>query len=316
MNTIEMGDARILIKKVEDDSVSAVYFDPPFKTGRKFKLTPSSDIGFDDIFANDKDYIALIEPIIVESKRALTKDGSFFFHISAAEMFIPEALCRKHFDFVRPIFWKRSRSKNNIKNKLGAVTDVIFWCSTSKKPKFNLVYQPLDAYYSENSYKNKDKRGNYALGHIVYSKTQKAKDENRYYEFTIGERSWNPQYGWRVDRDELQRLLDDDRIHIPLKRGNLYRKIYKHESKGKPATDIWDDIHSIAMGSESRKYPTQKPVSLLERIVEMSTDAGDVVLDPMCGSGTTAVAAKKLGRGYIIFDQNPDAIKIAKENLK
>ena len=48
----------------------------------------------------------------------------------------------------------------------------------------------------------------------------------------------------------------------------------------------------------------------------MSTDAGDVVLDPMCGSGTTAVAAKKLGRGYIIFDQNPDAIKIAKENLK
>jgi DNA modification methylase len=315
VNIVKCGDARILIKEIVDDTVSAIYFDPPFKTGRTFKLDPTSDIGFDDIFENDRDYIDLIEPIIIASKRVLKNDGSFFFHISAAEMFIPEALCRKHFRLVQPIFWKRSRSKNNVKNKLGAVTDIIFWCSQSKKPKFNLVYQPLDAYYSENSYKNKDERGNYALGHIVYGKTQKSKNQSRYYEFNIENRAWNPQYGWRVEREELQRLFDSGRIHIPLKRGNLYRKIYKHESRGKPATDIWDDIHSIAMGKEERKYPTQKPVSLLERIINMSTDPGDIVLDPMCGSGTTGIAAKKLGRKYILFDNNKDAVDITEQNL-
>jgi len=312
---IREGDARELIKEVSDASIASVYFDPPFKTGRKFVLAPDSDIGFDDIFSTDKEYIDLVEPVVAGCKRALKDDGSFFFHISAAEMFIPEALCRKHFPFVTPIFWKRSRSKNNIKNKLGAVTDVIFWCSKKKNPKFNLVYQPLDEYYSANSYKNKDSRGNYALGHIVYGRTQRAKNPERYYEFVVGEKTYKPEYGWRVDKSELERLMGENRVHIPKAKGNLYRKIYKHESKGKPATDIWDDIHGIAMGSEERLYPTQKPIALLKRIIEMSTNEGDTVLDPMAGSGTTGRASLDLGRKAVLFDMNPDATKIMKTKL-
>ena len=98
---------------------------------------------------------------------------------------------------------------------------------------------------------------------------------------------------------------------MPTKKGaNLYKKIYLHENPGKPCTDLWDDIHSISQGSEERKYPTAKPIKLLERLIEISTNVGDYVYDPMCGSGTTAKAANNLNRKCIINDINPDIIEI------
>ena len=141
---IKEGDALELLKALDDSNVSCVYFDPPFNTGRVFKLTSNSEVGFNDVWETDNDYVNLIEPTLVELKRVMKKDASLFFHISVAEMFIPEMLCRKHFKNVQPIFWKKSRSKNNIKKKLGATIDIIFWCSGDKNRKFNMVYQPLD----------------------------------------------------------------------------------------------------------------------------------------------------------------------------
>jgi site-specific DNA-methyltransferase (adenine-specific) len=306
-----LGDARELIKEVPDHSIATVYFDPPFNTGNDFRLNTEKDaIGFSDVFSSDNEYANLVEPILEDASRVLKPDGSLFFHISAEEMLIPYVLCQKHFEKVQPIFWNRCRSKNNVKNKLGAVTDIIFWCS-GKKPKYNLVYQPLDAYYAENSYKNKDSRGNYALGHLTYTATQKTGRNDRYYKMSIEGVDYTAPFGWRVSREGLEDLIAEDRVHIPSKNGSkLYRKIYKHESKGKPATNLWDDIHSIAMGDQERKYPTQKPVKLVERIIEMTTDPGDIVLDPMAGAGTTGVAARNLGRKALLFEKNPDAISI------
>tara|TARA_B100000963_G_scaffold341425_1_gene341106 strand:- start:2627 stop:3019 length:393 start_codon:yes stop_codon:yes gene_type:complete len=121
-----------------------------------------------------------------------------------------------------------------------------------------------------------------------------------------------------MSEEDLQSLIDDDRIHFPKnkKNANPYKKIYAHESKGKPSTDYWDDLHSIAMGSEERVYPTQKPVALMKRIIEMSTDAGDTILDPVAGAGTTGVAASLLDRNYIMFDISEDAIEACKRRIK
>jgi len=321
MNKIQLGDSRELLKQLEDVSVDTVYFDPPFNSNRKYRLTSSDDsIGFDDIFKSDDEYVNLVEPMVKECARALKKDGSFFFHISAEQMLIPQMICSKFFSRVQPIFWKRSRSKNNVKTKLGACTDVIFWCSHVAKPKFNMVYQPLDPYYAKNSYKNKDARGNYALGHVCYTRTQapdKSKSD-RYYSITHNNKTYTPTYGWRMSKDNLKVMIADDRIHFPKakKNANPYKKIYAHESKGKPSTDYWDDLHSIAMGSEERIYPTQKPVSLMRRIIEMSTNVGDVILDPVAGAGTTGVAASQLGRNYILFDISEEAIEACKRRIK
>jgi DNA modification methylase len=320
MNIIRLGDSRRLLEELEDNMVNVVYLDPPFNSNRKYRLTSSDDsIGFDDIFSTDQEYVDLVAPMVKECARVLKKNGSFFFHISADQMLIPHMICSKYFKKVQPIFWKRSRSKNNVKTKIGACTDVIFWCSHSEKPKFNMVYQPLDAYYAENSYKNKDNRGNYALGHVCYTKTQapdRKKTPHRYYEINHGGKIYNPQYGWRMSRENLEALIADERIHFPTKRGNPYKKIYAHESKGKPSTDYWDDIHSIAMGVEERVYPTQKPVALLRRMIEMTSNEGDIVLDPTAGSGTTGVASSQLGRQYILFDISEDAIEACERRIK
>jgi len=84
----------------------------------------------------------------------------------------------------------------------------------------------------------------------------------------------------------------------------------------KKATDVLDVPALNNMADERVGYPTQKPVALLEMLVGACCPPGGVVYDPCCGSGTTLVAAKNLGRGYVGSDQNPEAIKVAQDRLK
>ena len=87
--------------------------------------------------------------------------------------------------------------------------------------------------------------------------------------------------------------------------------------RGKKVEDWWSDIPGGGHLPKKERvgYPTQKPVKLLERIILASSNKGDLVFDPFCGSGTTLVAAKRLERKYIGCDINPDAVKLAKERL-
>ena len=85
--------------------------------------------------------------------------------------------------------------------------------------------------------------------------------------------------------------------------------------KAKYHVSVWTDIsQTYRYRSETCNYPTQKPLKLLERIIRASSNQGDIVLDPFCGSGTTLRSAKTLGRKYIGIDQNPEAIRIS-ENI-
>ena len=288
-----------------------IYFDPPFNSKRNYKLNVDSDIGFADKWADDE-YYNFIKTMIDKLHDMLEKKGTLFFHISSACMFIPEIILRQKFKFVEPIFWKKCRSKNNVKNKLGSTIDIIWKCNKVLKPKFNIVLQPKDPTYLKNSFKNKDDLGNYALGHLVTEKTKKG----YIYSIEIAGKIFNPKSGWRIKKSELQNLVQQNRVHLPKKEGaNLYKKIYLHENPGKPCSDLWDDIHSITQGNEIRKYPTAKPIKLLERLVLISTDPGDHVLDPMCGSGTTGEACEKLNRKCTLIDQNNDVLEIVQSRF-
>lgn len=81
-------------------------------------------------------------------------------------------------------------------------------------------------------------------------------------------------------------------------------------------SDVWSDIHRIRHKKRRDEHPCQLPVPLLERLILMSTDEGDIVFDPFVGTGTTAVAAKRLGRKYIGIDIDPQYIKITEKNLR
>ncbi len=91
--------------------------------------------------------------------------------------------------------------------------------------------------------------------------------------------------------------------------------ILAKEKKGVPFSDVWSIPFLNPKAKERVGYPTQKPILLLERIIQISTDSGDTVLDPFCGSGTTLVAAKLLGREYIGIDSSIEAIRLAEKRL-
>lgn len=84
---------------------------------------------------------------------------------------------------------------------------------------------------------------------------------------------------------------------------------------GPLVSDVWTDIHRIKHNKYRDEHPCQLPIHLLERIILMSTDEGDIVLDPFIGAGTTAVAAKRLGRKYIGIDIDETYVKITKNKL-
>lgn len=88
------------------------------------------------------------------------------------------------------------------------------------------------------------------------------------------------------------------------------------EKKGVPLSDVWEIPYLNPKAKERVGYPTQKPILLLERIIELVTDEGDTVLDPFCGSGTTLVASKLLNRKYIGLDQSEEAIELSKKRLE
>lgn len=143
----------------------------------------------------------------------------------------------------------------------------------------------------------------------------------------------NPRYGCRRAHDTILYYSKGEHptwnvIYRPYSQAKLSRynkddkrtpeELERIHKRGKVAEDWWDDIPSFSSASRSGEisgYPTQKPLALLRRIIKASSNAGDVVLDPFCGSGTTLVAAKELGRKFIGIDANPDAIAVAKRRL-
>jgi site-specific DNA-methyltransferase (adenine-specific) len=92
--------------------------------------------------------------------------------------------------------------------------------------------------------------------------------------------------------------------------------VYRGQKKGVPLSDVWEIPFLNPKARERTGYPTQKPVLLLQRIIQIASDPGDLVLDPFCGSGTTLVAAEMLGRHGIGIDISKEAIKLTRKRLQ
>ena len=100
------------------------------------------------------------------------------------------------------------------------------------------------------------------------------------------------------------------------KRDNQGNVVWGKEKKGVPLSNVWEIPYLNPKAAERTGYPTQKPILLLERIIEIATDEGDLVLDPMCGSGTSLVAAKLLNRHWLGIDKEADAVEMARARLE
>jgi DNA modification methylase len=301
--SLYINDANDIADKL--NNIDFIYMDPPYDTNRDFTLNSKSDnTGFSDKWGSNS-YESWLSTLVSNLKKTLSNKGTLVIHISSENSFVIEKILRDNFINIEKIYWKRCHGKNTVKNKFGAVIDILF-VAYDKKRIFNEVRIPIEE-DSVWAFKNKDDVGSYSLGALKHDRTRKG------YIYTIEHNGiqYENEYGWKLSKDVVEKMISENRIHFVPKSKNMYIKVYKHDHKGKPLSNLWDDIHSITRTSKDpRLYPTQKPQKLLERLIQIFTNPDSTILDPVCGSGTTGFVADKLNRKCILIDMNEEVLPI------
>jgi site-specific DNA-methyltransferase (adenine-specific) len=213
-------------------------------------------------------------------------------------------------NFINEVIWRRQNAKGLAFTRFASNHDVILKYSKSSQRVWHAQYKGHDPAYLEKFYRflERESGRRYRLADL----TNPNKDRpNLTYEFLGVTRVW------RWTRERMQKAYEDGLI-VQTRPGSVPSlKRYLDEQEGTPVDDIWDDILPIqAQAAERLGYPTQKPLALLERIVQASSDPGALVLDPFCGCGTAIAAAQKLGRHWIGIDITHWAIALQKYRLK
>lgn len=261
-------------------------------------------------------YLVMMTTRLIELHRVLKPTGSLYLHCDTSASHYLKIVLDVIFsveNFRHEITWKRSHAHSDSKQGrkgYGNIADIILFYTKSEKYTFNTQYQPYSQEYIDKYYRYKDPDGRrYWLDNLTGPG---------------GASKGNPQYEvmgvtryWRYSEKKMNELIAQGRV-VQSKPGNVPQyKRYLDEMPGIPLQNIWNDIDPINMMAKERLgYPTQKPVALLERIINVSSNENDIVLGPFCGCGTAIHAAQKLKRCWIGIDITHLAIALQKYRLK
>ena len=270
-----------------------------------------SVLGRSDMMA----YISMMAARLEVLQLVLKPTGSLYLHCDPSASHYLKIVLDGVFgrtNFRTEVSWRRQNAHNDTKQgrrQYGNVRDVIFFYSKSDDWIWNPQYTPYDPAYIEQSYRyiEPDTGRRFTLSDMTGPG---------------GAAKGNPEYEilgvrrhWRYSRAEMDRLMEERRVY-QAKPGNVPRqKRYLDEMPGVALQNDWDDIKP-ASKKERVGYPTQKPLALMERILSVSSNPGDIVLDPFCGCGTTVHAAERLGRDWIGIDITHYAVSVIEERLK
>ena len=262
-------------------------------------------------------YLVMMTPRLVELRRVLKPAGSIYLHCDPTASHYLKLLMDAVFggaNFRNEIVWKRTTAHSDVAQgarHMGRIHDILLRYSKGKQPTWNTIYTPYDTAYIERIYRYVDADGRRYQTQPLHARKPGG---DTLYEW----RGQVPPPGryWAFSKENMQRLEDEDRIAYS-KNGVPRYKIYLDESKGRPLQDMWDDVMPVHLSPAERLgYPTQKPQALLERIIEASSNEGDVVLDPFCGCGTAVAAAENLKRRWIGIDVTHLAVALMKSRLR
>jgi site-specific DNA-methyltransferase (adenine-specific) len=315
-NLWEGDNLVILREQIPSESIDLVYLDPPFNTAdeRTVEWGPDREVrSFEDSFGSIGLYLEWIVPRLIECARTLRPGAAMFLHCDWRTSHYLRVELDKIFgygNFINEIVWKRHNAHSDWKQgsrHFGRNFDSILYYSKGEPRTWHALYQPYDPDYVSRVYRYTDEEGRaYALTDL--SGPGGAANRNPVFDFLGVERPW------RYSKEKMASLLSEGRIVLTAGAKVPRRKRYLDEMQGREVQTVWDDIPRCA-GSELVGYPTQKPLALLERVVACASDVGDMVLDPFCGSGTTLVAAARLGRRSIGIDQESKAIAVTRDRL-
>ncbi|MBF6650215.1 site-specific DNA-methyltransferase [Methylobacter sp. BlB1] len=331
-NKIYWGDNLQVMSHLLKDfrgKVDLIYIDPPFDSRADYKQkissgTTTSDYStfeekqYSDIWNNDE-YLQFMYERLVLMRELLTERGTIYLHCDWHKSHHLRCLMDEIFgpdNFVNQIVWKRGHAHSDSKQgsaHLGRLHEEMLVYAKGSERTFNQQYTPYDQSYIDKYYKfiEEDTGRRYWLDNL--QGPGGASKGNPYYEVMGVFRHW------RYSKERMNQLIKEGRI-IQTSPGTVPKyKRYLDEMPGRPVQDVWDDIRSLAgMGAsptERLDYPTQKPEELLERVLLLSSNPGDLVFDCFMGSGTTQASALKLGRRFIGADINLGSVQMTVKRL-
>ena len=313
---IYCGDNLDQLRKFPDECIDLIYIDPPFNSNRNYEVfwgETKEKRAFEDRHASTQAYIEFMRPRCVELARVLKKTGSFYYHCDWHASHYVKIMLDQIFgqnQFQTEIVWRRTNAKGLAFRSFPNDHDTIFYYTKGDDYTFNRQYLPHNEDYVESFYKyvEPETGRRYRLADL----TNPNKDRpNLTYEFLGVKRVW------RWTKDRMQEAYEKGLV-IQTKLGAVPAlKRYLDEQEGNPIDSIWADIPPIqAQSAERLGYPTQKPLALLERIINASSNPNDIVLDAFCGCGTALVAAENLGRQWIGIDISPTACRVMAKRLR
>ena len=302
LSSLKNGPLREEIEK--QGGIKLIYSDSPFDVGADFSMDieiggdtftkkPNvlEELAYRDTWGKGTDsFIAMIYERLVLMRDLLAEDGSIYVHCDWRLNSYIRIILQEIFGFYRnEIVWQRTTntgSSKGIANKLSNDTDSIFYFSKSDNPIFNKQYRPYSEDYLSR-FKYEDEKGKFRWQYMATYSDKKLKELEALGMIRWAEGSKNPEY-----------------------------KQYMDSLKGIPLNNLWDDIfHINPMALENLSYPTQKPEELLERIIKISSNEGDLDADPFGGSGTMAAVAEKSGRKWIVADLGKFAIHTTRKRM-
>ena len=334
LSSLKNGPLRDEIEK--QGGLKLIYIDPPFDVGADFSMDieiggdPSTgsgtetftkrpnileEIAYRDTWGKGADsFIAMIYERLALMHDLLAEDGSIYVHCDWRVNSFIKLVMNEIFgpnQFGNEITWQRTGAHNDAE-RFGVVHDTLFMYRKGDTSIFNPVYIPHSKEHLATRFKLiEDETGKHFFAGPI---TAPGNGPER----TFRGKSIKPPVGrhWSYSQENIDDLENQKLIYYS-RTGTPYLKQYKDEyiDQGRRVQSIWDDILPSKTGSEIVGYPTQKPESLLERIIKASSNEGDLVADFFCGSGTTAAVAEKLGRKWIVSDLGKFAIHTTRKRM-
>ena len=335
-----------VLRGMDTETVHLIATDPPFNKGRDFHATPdslASGARFQDRWSWDRDvhedwvdqirddwpavqaiieaskvtygddiaaFLCFMAVRLVEMHRVLRQDGSMYLHCDPTASHYLKALMDAVFgrrNFQNEVTWQRTTAHSDAV-RYGRNFDTILFYSKSDRWTWNAQYQDYDQGYIESHYRYKTDDGRlYRTDNLTATSLSGGG-----YEY-----EWNGITRiWRRPPESMKLLHEQGRIRYTRNGVAEYIR-YLDEMPGVPLQALWSDINAINSQARERVgYPTQKPLALYERVIQASSNEGDVVLDPFCGCATTPIAAERLGRQWVGIDIWDSAYKTVLDRLE
>jgi DNA modification methylase len=265
-------------------------------------------------------YLVSMTLRIAEIYRVLKPTGSFYLHCDPSashylKIILDAVFCAQGGDFLNEITWKRNFTKKGSQYKMNRYAnncDIIFFYSKSNKYFFQTPKTKLQEQSEiEKLYNITDEKGRRYKSEPIELPAMMAR-ENLRYEY----KGYLPAHGWMMSREKLEELDRQEKLYFT-RNGKPRRKNFLEDYTGSEVDNLWVDVTPLGQKqSEALGYPTQKPESLLERIIKASSKEGDVVLDAYCGCGTTVAVSQRLNRQWIGIDITYQSISLILKRLE